>query len=337
MSLLPTQGPETRTSQDGELEVVGIDGEASEVFEVLASETARSVLNAIYRDPGTPSEIADRLDMSIQKVSYHLENLEDADLISVAGTRYSEKGQEMKVYEPPADPKVVFIGTRERKRSLVALLKRLAPGIGVLGLGSLVVDRLAGRGPFSPTAQSTPSTYETGGEGGASGAGAAGGSAPTGTGTNAPAVSDGGGNVSIMSGGEASGNGTSVHATRTATPARTETAAHTPTGVHTSTPMGTHTSTPAGTPQPAQTPTPVHTPTPVDSTTPLQTTSSVHTATQSGGHEFAATATPHAANGGDLALDTAAKHASSLSPGLAFFLGGLFVLALVVAYWAYSR
>lgn len=68
-------------------------------------------------------------------MSYHLEKLEDEELIAVAGTRYSEKGQEMKVYEPPEDLLVLFVGTQERKDSLRALVKRLLPTIGILALG----------------------------------------------------------------------------------------------------------------------------------------------------------------------------------------------------------
>jgi DNA-binding transcriptional ArsR family regulator len=147
MSLLPSRGPETSTSQDGELQIVGVDEDVSDVLDALSSETAREILNAVYEEPGTPSELADRLDMSIQKVSYHLEKLEDEELIAVAGTRYSEKGQEMNVYEPPDDPLVLFVGTRERKRSLRSLVSRLLPVVGLLTAASALVQLLFGTVP----------------------------------------------------------------------------------------------------------------------------------------------------------------------------------------------
>ncbi|MFC7020776.1 MULTISPECIES: ArsR/SmtB family transcription factor [Haloarcula] len=148
MSLLPSRGPEASTSQDGELEIVGVDEDVSAVIEALSSETAREILNAVYDDPGTPSELADRLGMSIQKVSYHLEKLEEEELIAVAGTRYSEKGQEMKVYQPPDDPLVLFVGTRDRKRSLRALAKRLVPVVGLLTAASVAVQVITEGVPF---------------------------------------------------------------------------------------------------------------------------------------------------------------------------------------------
>ncbi|WP_434530750.1 ArsR/SmtB family transcription factor [Haloarcula sp. NS06] len=148
MSLLPSRGPDTSTSQDGELQVVGVDEDVSAVLDALSSETAREILNTVYEEPGTPSELADRLDMSIQKVSYHLEKLEDEELIAVAGVQYSEKGQEMKVYEPPEDPLVLFVGTQERKRSLRSLIRRVLPVIGILTAASVMLQLLLGQFPI---------------------------------------------------------------------------------------------------------------------------------------------------------------------------------------------
>ncbi|NLV12563.1 ArsR/SmtB family transcription factor [Haloarcula argentinensis] len=148
MSLLPSRGPDTSTSQDGELQVVGVDEDVSAVLDALSSETAREILNTVYDEPGTPSELADRLDMSIQKVSYHLEKLEEEELITVAGVQYSEKGQEMKVYEPPEDPLVLFVGTQERKQSLRSLVRRVLPVIGVLTAASVMLQLLLGQFPI---------------------------------------------------------------------------------------------------------------------------------------------------------------------------------------------
>jgi DNA-binding transcriptional ArsR family regulator len=106
------------------------------VFEALSSETTRRILTAIYDDPAPPSKLADRLDLSLQNVSYHPENLGEADVVRVADTRYSEKGKEMNVYAPADDPVVVFVGTTERKTGLRDLLKRLVGAIGLLFLVS---------------------------------------------------------------------------------------------------------------------------------------------------------------------------------------------------------
>lgn len=266
MSLLPSRGPDASTSQDGELQIVGVDDDVSAVLDALSSETAREILNAVYDDPGTPSELADRLDMSIQKVSYHLEKLEDEDLIAVAGVQYSEKGQEMKVYEPPDDPLVLFVGTQERKRSLRSLVRRVLPVVGILTAASVVMQVLLGRVPFQL---------------GSSGAG--GGDAGT-SGGSEPDVQAGGGPTNDTTAAQGTptpdgGDGGFQIAEATKTPAPTEAPA-----------------TPAPTPAEAMT-------------------------------EQARQVT----------TDAAASGGFGVEPGVAFFLGGLLVVSLYVAYWAYTE
>ncbi|MDT3437594.1 helix-turn-helix domain-containing protein [Haloarcula sp. 1CSR25-25] len=136
MSLLPSTDDVT-AEQEGDIQVLGVDeNETANVFEALSSETARRILTAIYDDPAPPSELAARLDLSLQNVSYHLDNLEDAGVVRVADTRYSEKGKEMNVYAPADEPVVVFVGTTERKTGFLDLLKRLVGATGLLFLVS---------------------------------------------------------------------------------------------------------------------------------------------------------------------------------------------------------
>lgn len=157
MSLLPSRKPDASTEQKGELQVVGMDDEnINEVLDALSSDTSRTILTSIYDDPMTPSEISDRADESIQTVSYHLENLHDAGLIQIAGQQYSEKGREMKVYEPADEPVVVFVGTEERKKSFLDLFKELIGALHILAFSSVLLyifENFGGR-----TAAGTSST-----------------------------------------------------------------------------------------------------------------------------------------------------------------------------------
>lgn len=294
MSLLPSRGPDTSTSQEGELQVVGVDDDVAPLLDALNSETARAILNEIYQDPGTPSEIADRLDMSIQKVSYHIEKLDDQDLIDVAGTQYSEKGQEMTVYQPPDDPTVLFVGTEERKRSLTTMVKRLLPIVGVVALGSLVIEQLFGDG-FT-----------------------------VGFGAGAPASQSGDG----ASGGDAGGEDAVAQATETPTPTEAPADTPPPTEAPTDTPTATEPADDGGdigiaeateTPPPTEEPAATQTPAP-ETSTPVQDQETVEYAV-----DTTAQATELAARGG---LD--------LSPGLAFFLGGMTVVAVLGLWWAYT-
>lgn len=84
--------------------------EADNVFSALSGEPARVILDRLYDEPKTKSELADELDTSIQHVDYHLQKLDDADLVVVVDTVHSEKQREMKVYGP-ADNSLAIIGT----------------------------------------------------------------------------------------------------------------------------------------------------------------------------------------------------------------------------------
>jgi DNA-binding transcriptional ArsR family regulator len=97
--------------QDQEPQVVSLDDQGTEsVFSVLSTTMARAVLTELYGRPSTPSEVAERVDTSIQNVTYHLDNLVEAGLVEVVDQWYSEKGREMDVYAPANDPLVLVAG-----------------------------------------------------------------------------------------------------------------------------------------------------------------------------------------------------------------------------------
>ena len=87
------------------------DEEAEEVLNAVASETAREILASVRETESAPAEISERLGTSTQNVRYHLDKLEAAGVVAVAGMKYSEKGREMSVYEVSESPPVVVIGS----------------------------------------------------------------------------------------------------------------------------------------------------------------------------------------------------------------------------------
>lgn len=149
MSLLPSS-PDI--SPDGDPRVVGLDSEeADDLMAALSSTTARRLVAELHEEPAPPGELADRVDTSLQNAQYHLENLEDADVIEVVGTAYSEKGREMRVYGPSDSPLVIFAGEKERASGLRAALSRLFGGFAALALGGLAVQELFGTSVLSST------------------------------------------------------------------------------------------------------------------------------------------------------------------------------------------
>lgn len=126
--------------QERSPDVIGVNSEdADALIGALSSQTARDILQAIHDTPSTPSEIAEEVDTTVQNVRYHIDNLQDAELIDVNGTRYSEKGREMKVYSP-ARPLVVFVGGDDDSSALRDALTRTFAGLLALGFLAAAVE-----------------------------------------------------------------------------------------------------------------------------------------------------------------------------------------------------
>jgi len=150
-------------TSDEELRVLDVEGEETDdVLDALATDTRRAVYRALFEQPRTASEVADRIDSSVQNVHYHLSNLESAGLVEGIDTRYSEKGNEMTVYGPASDP-LVIVGNREMRPRVQRSLTDVVGGIGLLSVAAVLVQWGAERvarpaidgasaGPASPNA-----------------------------------------------------------------------------------------------------------------------------------------------------------------------------------------
>lgn len=139
------------SNRDLEPRVVALDEEpGDEIVSVLSSDTTRRVYTLVEQRARTPIAIADELELSIQNVHYHLEKIQDVGLVEPTGIEYSEKGREMKVYEPAHDELVICSDT-ETKDRLDRLLKRLVDGtmaaVVLAALSHLVLTRIMGIGP----------------------------------------------------------------------------------------------------------------------------------------------------------------------------------------------
>lgn len=185
MSLLPST-PDV--SADGEPRVVGVDSEdADELLAALSSDTARRIVAELHENPAPPSKIADRVDSSLQNVQYHLGRLDDAGVVEVVGTAYSEKGREMDVYAPADQPLVIVAAEEERASGLRAALSRFLGGVAALLVGSAAVQQLLGESLLPGFGASTGAA-----DGGGDGAAADATRTATETATPTPTPTDGG-------------------------------------------------------------------------------------------------------------------------------------------------
>lgn len=111
------------------------------MFDALGSDTARRLFCAISDEPAPPSELARRIDTSVQNVHYHLSNLQTAGLVEPLDTTYSEKGNEMTVYGLATDP-IVLTGESdpETRAGLRTSVQDWAAGVVGLALASVAVQ-----------------------------------------------------------------------------------------------------------------------------------------------------------------------------------------------------
>ena len=305
--LLPS-APDTSAVEDADPRVIGVDSDdAADLLGALSSETARELLAALHDDPANAAKLADEVDTTIQNAQYHLGKLEEAGIIEVIDTVYSEKGREMKVYAPSDRPLVVVAGNDEETGTLRTALSRLLGGFSALAVSSIVVQELLGGG-IGRVADALPDPPSfLGGEGLQSGEPVPGEDA---TDDADPVPGETDDTTEYMSP-EETGTPTPEE---TPTPDGTPTPEATPTPDGTPTPEATGTPTETGTPMATSTPEATGTPTPAD--TPMPTW----------------TPTPMDTPAPEMAPE-AVEQVAALPPGVLFFAGGATILLGAFALW----
>ncbi|GAB7091232.1 hypothetical protein JCM18237_15030 [Halorubrum luteum] len=134
--LLPSR-TDTEIDRSGDPSVLYVDNDQTkELVSTLSSETTMDAFRRLNEEPLTASELADDLDLSIQNASYHLDKLQETDLIEVVDTCYSEKGREMNVYAVATEPLVLVLGTKNDGPRVKQAFAGLA---GVVGAPAIAI------------------------------------------------------------------------------------------------------------------------------------------------------------------------------------------------------
>ena len=128
---------------DPEPKVLAFGSEDTAVlFDALGSETSRELYATLLDEPRTASELAEAVDTSIQTVSYHIDNLQEADLIEAGTTRYSDRGREMTVWVPVSRGILVTDAEEtDQLRRRVAAVLGLAAGAAAVEVGVTALAR----------------------------------------------------------------------------------------------------------------------------------------------------------------------------------------------------
>lgn len=115
------------------------------ISKAMASPTAAELLDSLAASPKTATELEAETQYPLPTIQYHINNLLNANLIEVAGTRYSEKGRKMKIYAA-SDALLVISPKLTTADQIKPVLRRY--GIPIAGVsavsiaGLVVINRL---------------------------------------------------------------------------------------------------------------------------------------------------------------------------------------------------
>jgi DNA-binding transcriptional ArsR family regulator len=115
------------------------DERAQKIAKAMASQTASEILQLLAEGPKSLTDIGERLSVPMNTAKYHVENLLEAGLISIAETRYSVKGREVKLYSLTNQLLIVA----PRQSPVRSLILKYASLFGIVILATLGISVLS--------------------------------------------------------------------------------------------------------------------------------------------------------------------------------------------------
>jgi DNA-binding transcriptional ArsR family regulator len=151
------KGMEENTEDEKLLILPLNDKNSKKISQIISNDTARNILEAIASEPLSASRIAEKLRIPLSTVQYNLEKLNDAGLVKVDRTKYSEKMKHMKIYAPQRKF-VVIVPEKTSRGDVIATLKRYLTVIFFAVVGSGVIEFLTTKikGPMGEVTRSIP-------------------------------------------------------------------------------------------------------------------------------------------------------------------------------------
>jgi len=147
---------ENANTEDEKLLILPLnDKNSKEISQIISNDTARNILEAIASEPLSASRIAEKLRIPLSTVQYNLEKLNDAGLVKVERTKYSEKMKHVKIYAPQRKF-VVIVPEKTNRKEIIAALKRYLTVIffAVVGSGAIEFLAIKMKGPIGEVTRS---------------------------------------------------------------------------------------------------------------------------------------------------------------------------------------
>jgi len=132
------------------------DERAQKISKAMGSQTASDILQLLAENKKSLTEITERLAIPLTTAKYHIENLLDAGLISVAETKYSVKGREIKIYSLTNQLLIVA----PRTSNVRSLLLKYASLFCIVILGTLALSLTSPLIAGTGTGMNAPSSIQ---------------------------------------------------------------------------------------------------------------------------------------------------------------------------------
>ena len=105
--------------------VLPLNEDSKKVTQALSNEKALKMLEMLADKPMSATTLSEKMGLPLTTIKYNLDSLIEADLIKVKETKWSQKGREIKIYEPVQKLIVVVPGTKNVDRSsIMGMLKK---------------------------------------------------------------------------------------------------------------------------------------------------------------------------------------------------------------------
>ncbi len=154
---------ENANTEDEKLLILPLnDKNSKEISQIISNDTARNILETIASEPLSTSEIAEKLSIPLTTVQYNLDKLNNAGLVKVERTKYSEKMKHVKIYAPQRKF-VVIVPEKTNRKEVIAALKRYLTVIFFAVVGSGMIEFLTMRIKGPAWEEATRSIAEKGG------------------------------------------------------------------------------------------------------------------------------------------------------------------------------
>lgn len=155
------QDIEDENNNFGKVLVLPLNEDSKKVTQALSNEKALKMLEILADKPMSATTLSEKMGLPLTTIKYNLDSLIEADLIKVKETKWSQKGREIKIYEPVQKLIVVVPGTKNFDRSsIMGMLKKyLGLFIGAV-FAATGIEYLTRRMSMSPPASYYPTVLE---------------------------------------------------------------------------------------------------------------------------------------------------------------------------------